>query len=58
MPKGFGIDVGSCGFGWSSKPPSLRLGFIAFYVFEHGLGVIVMGYRASLVVEREKAKNG
>ncbi|BCI68115.1 hypothetical protein AAJCM20276_27390 [Acetobacter aceti] len=58
MPKGLGIDIGNCGFGWSRNPPSIRLWIIAFYIFEHGLGVVVLGYRASLMLERMEKKNG
>lgn len=54
MSKGIGVDIGACGFGWSRKPPALRLGFIAVYWFEHGLGVVVLGYRASLIIERDR----
>ncbi|QQX91316.1 hypothetical protein IGS75_01350 [Gluconobacter sphaericus] len=56
MSKGFAVDFGACGFGWSGRPPSLRLGVIAFYWFEHGIGIIMLGYRASLRIEREKVK--
>ncbi|MBO1361806.1 hypothetical protein J2D73_18650 [Acetobacter sacchari] len=52
MPKGIAIDVGRVGFGWSGRPPSLRLGFIAFYVLGNGIGVVFLNYKASLVVER------
>lgn len=60
MSKGLAIDFGSCGFGWSTKPPSLRLGFVAFYVFNNGVGVVVLGYRASLRLEKDQkvSRNG
>jgi len=54
MPKGFAVDIGRCGFGWGTKPPSLRLGIIAFYWLENGLGVVVLGYRAALIIERSE----
>ncbi|GBQ72643.1 hypothetical protein AA103196_3120 [Ameyamaea chiangmaiensis NBRC 103196] len=53
MPKGFGVELGWCGFGQHEGPPRIFcLGFILIAVFPNGIEAAFASYVVALKVKR------